>query len=114
MELPSHLQHLQDIPAEFLDPNASLVVMTEKTESALDDARLALDAVVWLCHTASSMNIHLRNAGANTKFLDVPPDSLAALLSLVQEKISTACSNPTLSAMKKVRPDLFRLSEGGV
>jgi hypothetical protein len=114
MALPSSLQHLQNIPPAFLEPHASFVVMPEDTENALDTARLALDAVTWLCHASSNQNAKLRNAGAGEQFLDIPPESMAALLSLVGEKISIACNNPTLSAMRQVRPDLFRGNEGGV
>lgn len=114
MALPTSLQNLQDIPPAFLDPRASFVVMTEDTENALDTARLALDAVTWLCHASSNQNAKLKQAGAGEQFMDIPPESMAALLMLVNEKISIACNNPTLSAMRKVRPDLFHGKEGGV
>lgn len=114
MPLPSSLQRLQDIPPEFLDPRANFVVMTEDTENALDTARLALDAVTWLCHTSSNQNVQLKQSGGNQSFVDIPPESLAALLTLVGEKIGIACNNPPLSAMRHVRPDLFRDKKGGV
>lgn len=114
MALPTSLQNLQDIPPAFLDPRASFVVMTEDTENALDTARLALDALTWFCHASSNQNAKLKCAGVGESFLDIPPESLAALLSLVGEKISIASQMTTLSAMRKVRPDLFHGKEGGV
>ena len=108
------LAHLQDIPAAYLDPGASFVVMTEDVEAALHNARLTLDAVAWLCNAASSQNAKLKNAGLNQSFVDIPPESLAALLTLVGEKIDTACHNPTLGAMRKVRPDLFDSQKGSL
>jgi hypothetical protein len=114
MPLPSSLQRLQDIPPEFLDPRASFVVMTEDTENALDTARLALDAVTWLCHTSSNQNVQLKQAGGNQSFVDIPPESLAALLTLVMEKLNNACNNPTLGAIRTARPDLFQDKKGGV
>lgn len=102
------LSHLEDIDARFLDPNASLVVMTEDTENELSDAHDALDGIAWLCQSAAEMNAALRGAGKSTKFIEIPPDCLAALLRVVCTKIKPATGNPTLGAMRVVRPDLFQ------
>lgn len=109
MALPSSLQHLQDIPQPFLDPDTSFVVMTETDASALDDARQALNAVTWLCLAAAAAK-----SNSHTATMEVPAQSMAALLELVGEKIGACRNIQTMSAMRRVRADLFQGKEGGV
>ena len=101
------LSHLEDIDARFLDPKASLVVMTENTENELSDAHDALDGIAWLCQSAAEMNAALRFSGESTKLIEIPPECLAALLRVVCTKIKPATGSPTLGAVRHVRPDLF-------
>lgn len=101
------LSHLESIDARFLDPNAGFVVMPEATESALNDANLALEGLSVMLESMASQNVKLRNAGQCTQYVELPPDCLGALLRMVSEKIAICCNNPTLSAMRYVRPDLF-------
>lgn len=101
------LSHLEHIDARFLDPNAGFVVMPETTEAALDDAHLALEGLSCMLEGMAGMNITLRKAGQFTKYVEMPPDCLGALLRMVAEKIKPCTSNPTLAALRDVRPDLF-------
>ena len=101
------LAHLENIDARFLDPNAGFVVMTETTESGLDDANLALEGLSCMLESMACQNVKLRQAGQGTQFVELPPDCLGALLRMVSEKINTARNNPTLDAMRDIRPDLF-------
>lgn len=101
------LSHLEDIDARFLDPNAGFVVMPETTESALDDATLVLDGLSCMLESMASQNVKLRQAGQGTQYVELPPDCLGALLRMVSEKIASCRNNPTLSALRDVRPDLF-------
>lgn len=105
------LSHLEDIDARFLDPNGGFVVMPEATESALNDANLALEGLSCMLEGMAGMNIALRKSGQSTKYVEMPPDCLSALLRMVSERIATACSNPTLSALRDVRPDLFQINQ---
>ncbi len=101
------IAHLENIDQRFLDPNAGFVVMPETTESGLDDANLALEGLSCMLESMACQNIKLRQAGQGTQFVELPPDCLGALLRMVSEKIAIARNNPTLSAMRDVRPDLF-------
>lgn len=105
--LHSSLSHLESIDQRFLDPDAALVVMCQDTENDLDDARLALDGLASLMESAASMNAALRGAGRAAQALEIAPDSMAALLRVLVEKIKPATLNPTLNAVRYVRPDLF-------
>lgn len=101
------LSHLENIDARFLDPNAGFVVMPEAMESALEDAHLALEGLSCMLESMEGMNIKLRQAGQCAQYVELPPVCLSAMLRLVSEKITIACNNPTLGAMRDVRPDLF-------
>jgi len=101
------LAHLENIDARFLDPNAGFVVMPEATESALDDANLALEGLSHMLESMASQNVKLRQAGKGTQYVELPPDCLGAILRMVSEKIAICRNNPTLSALRHVRPDLF-------
>lgn len=101
------LSHLENIDPRFLDPHAGFVVMPETIEAGLDDANLALEGLSCMLESMACQNVKLRHAGQGTQYVEVPPDCLGALLRMVSEKIATARNNPTLSAMRDVRPDLF-------
>jgi hypothetical protein len=105
--LHASLSHLENIDARFLDPNAGFVVMPETTESGLDDANLALEGLSCMLESMACQNVKLRNAGQGAQYVELPPDALGALLRMVSEKIAACRNNPTLSAMRDVRPDLF-------
>ncbi|MFM9881182.1 MAG: hypothetical protein ACKVOO_12330 [Burkholderiaceae bacterium] len=105
--------HLENIDPRYLEADASFVVMTESAELDLSEAHLALDALSWICEGMVSQNIALKAAERGTTFLQVPPDSMAALLRIVGEKIKPAINSPTLGAMQCVRPDLFNRCAGG-
>ena len=107
------LSHLENIDARFLDPNAGFVVMPETTESDLDDANLALEGLSCMLESMACQNVKLRNAGQGTQYVELPPDALGALLRMVSEKVATARNNPTLSALRDVRPDLFHPNPQG-
>lgn len=111
--LHSNLSHLENIDPRYLDADASFVVMTESVELELSEARLALDALSWMLEGMATQNAALKAAEKNTVFLEVPPDSMAALLRLVGEKIRPAINNPTLSSIQRIRPDLFNRRAGG-
>lgn len=102
------LSHLESIDARFLNPNAGFVVIPETTESALDDANLALEGLSCMLESMASQNVKLRNAGQGTQYVELPPDCLSALLRMVSEKIAICRNNPTLSALRDIRPDLFK------
>ena len=101
------LPHLENIDARFLDPNAGFVVMPETTESSLDDASLALEGLSCMLESMACQNVKLRNLGQGSQYVEPPPDALSALLRIVSDKIAVCRNNPTLSAMRDVRPDLF-------
>ena len=107
------LSHLDNIAACFLDPNVSLVVMPENFQNALSDAHLALDGIAWMLEGAVNMNAALSRAGESTKVIEIPPDSLAALMRLIGDRIKAATNNPSLKAVQHVRPDLFKSQLGG-
>jgi hypothetical protein len=109
IDMHPSLSHLENIDARFLDPNAGFVVMPETTEYSLDEARLALEGLTSIFESMEGMNIKLRQAGQCAQYVELPPDCLSALLRLVSEKITIACNNPTLGAMRDVRPDLFNI-----
>lgn len=92
----------------YHDPNVSLVVMREDVENQLDTARLALDGLVWICDAAANMNVKATNAGHCMQMIDIPPESLAALLRLVATQIEPAVNNPSLCRVLSERPDLFQ------
>lgn len=106
------LARLENIDPRFLDPDTSFVVMPEDTESALHDAHLAIDGLAWVFQSVAEANCKLRNAGANTMLLELPPEGLAALMRMVAEQIKPATNNPSLGTVRDVRPDLF--SRGAV
>lgn len=101
------LSHLENIDARFLEPHASLVVMHQDVENSLNDAHRALDGLACIMESAANMNAALRGAGSATQLLEIPPDSFAALIRIVCERIEPAVNNPTLGAVKRLRPDLF-------
>ncbi len=107
------LSHLENIDPRFLDPNAGFVVMPETTESGLDDASLALEGLSCMLESMACQNIKLSKAGKGTQYVELPPDALGALLRMVSDKIAPARNNPTLSAMRDVRPDLFHPNHQG-
>ena len=104
------LSHLENIDQRFLDPHASLVVMHQDVENDLSAAYLALDGIVCLMDSAANMNA----AGSGIKLLEIPPDSFAALIRIVCDRIKPATENPTLGAVKSLRPDLFQTTTRGV
>jgi hypothetical protein len=108
------LAYLENIDARFLDPNAGFVVMPEAIETNLDDANLALEGLSFMLESMACQNIKLRKAGQSTQYVELPPDCLGALLRMVSEKIAICRNNPTLSAMRAVRPDLFQTKTQGV
>ena len=101
------------IPPAFSDPRPSLVVMPEDTENDLSQTHLALEGLAWILEGAADMNAALLGAGKSGKLIEIPPDCLAALMRTMSERIKPATANPTLSAVHKLRPDLFKLSTGG-
>lgn len=105
--LPIHLAHLENIDPAFLDPNTGFVVMPEAVALGVDEARLALDGLAWILDSGTELNRCRRETGRNVEFLQVPHDSLAAIMRLIAERLRPACDNPTLNGLKKVRPDLF-------
>lgn len=112
--LHASLAHLDSIDPRFLDPDTSLVVMCEDTENALDQARLALDGLASIMEGAASMNAALCSAGKSTQVLEIAPDSMAALMRVLCEKIKPATNNPTLGAVQRLRPDRFQSNQRGV
>ena len=102
--LHSTLSHLDSIDIRFLDPSASFVVMHQDVENELDQARLALDGLASIIECAAEMNIGAKHI----KQLEVPPESLAALLRMLCNKVKSASCNPTLTAVQSLRPDLFK------
>lgn len=102
------LAHLENIDPLFLDPNVGFVVMPEVTESALEDANLALMGLSCMLESIESQNIKLRQAGGCPQYVELPPDCLSALLRMVAEKIKPCTNNPTLGAVQRLRPDLFQ------
>lgn len=107
------LSHLENIDPRFLDPNTSFVVMSEDAENDLDDARLALDGLVWIMDSSACMNKRLRKAGLSNELVELPFESLSALMRLVRDKIQPATNNPTLGAVQELRPDLFQTNLRG-
>lgn len=107
MTIPASLYDLANIDSAYLQPNVGLVVMTEETQNTLDEARLALDAVAWMCHSAAGMNVRLRQSGSNTDMVQMPPESLGALLTMIGRSMERAVNTPTLAGLRKFRPDLF-------
>lgn len=102
----------EGIDARLLDPNDTILVLTESMQLGVDNARLALDAVAWLCHSMEEANIKLKEADYQTRFLQIPPESLAALLTLVAEKLEPAADSPQLDKLRTLRPDLFAVHGG--
>jgi hypothetical protein len=111
IDMPSAISHLENIDPRFLDPDVSLVVMHQDVENSLNEAYLALDGIVALMDSAANMNAA---AASVSKFLEVPPDSFAALMRLVCDRIKPAINNPTLGAVQSLRPDLFETATQGV
>lgn len=109
--LHASLAHLENINPMFLDPNVSLVVIPQDTENELSQAHLALDGIAWMLEGAADMNAALRGAGKDHQFIQVPPDSLAALIRLIGDRIKPATENPGLGTIQRVRPDLFKAGE---
>lgn len=103
--LHASLSHLENIDPRFLNPHVSLVVMHQDVENELDQARLALDGLACIMESAANMNAGCDHA----RLLEVPPDSLAALMRVLSDRIKSATSNPTLEAVKDLRPDLFEI-----
>jgi len=101
------LTHLENIDQRFLDPNAGFVVMPETTEAALDDACLALHGLASVFQSVAEANCKLRAAEAHPMQLELPADSMAALMRMVYDQIKPATGNPTLGAVQSLRPDLF-------
>lgn len=112
--LPAAISALDRVPPSFLDPHTSLLVISQEAEHDLGNACEALDAIAWMLDGLDNANVKLRNAGQCTQTVDLPPESLAALLRLVMDKIKPHTENPLLSAVKSVRPDLFTPENGGV
>lgn len=109
------LSHLQNIDQRFLDPDASLVVMCESTEHDLDDVRLSLDGLACLLESAAAANTKLRQHGQPCQYVELPPDSLAALMRVLCDRLKGTTNNPTLGAVQHIRPDLFeRRPVGGL
>lgn len=102
------------IAPRFLDPNESLLVMCESDELDLDGVRLALDGLAHLCECAAGMNMQLLKNGCNGQFIELPADSLAALMRILSSQIKPAIDNPTLGRLLEARPDLCPGQTGGV
>lgn len=83
------------------------MVIPESTEAAIDDANLALEALSCMLDSMASLNVKLHQAGQSTAFVELPPDCLSAVLRMVSEKIAVCRNNPSLNALRRVRPDLF-------
>lgn len=108
--LQPNFSHLQNIDSRFLEPDASLVVMPQDVESALSDAHLALDGIASILEGAATPA-----ADKSTRLIEVSPASLAALIRLINQQIKPATENPTLGAVRHLRPDLFnRNALGGL
>ena len=99
------------LPPDLLEPNAGVLVISDKAEMNLRDAHLALDALSWMLETAVSANANLRNAGQEQFLIEFPPESLAALLRTIHAKIEPHTNNPPLSCLRADRADLFAAQE---
>lgn len=106
--LPIHLAHLENIDPAFLNPGTSLVVMPEQVEQDIDDVRLSLGCLAWMLEDSNCMALKLRNAGQGGELLEVPHESLAALVRVIASKLPPTPSAPSLGALQIVRPDLFQ------
>lgn len=105
--LPATLRALDAVPPSFLDPHAQLLVISQDAEHDLGNACEALDAIAWMLDGLDSANAKLKQAGQCMQTVDLPPESLAALLRLVMDKIRPHTDNPSLGTVCQVRPDLF-------
>lgn len=112
--LPATIRALDSVPPSFLDPHTSLLVISQDAEHDLGNACMALDAITWMLDGLDNANVGLRQSGKCMQNVDLPPESLAALLRLVMDKIKPHTDNPMLSTVQAVRPDLFTPANGGV
>lgn len=108
--LPASVRNLERIDPKFLDPNADFVIMPLDVELDIDDARQALDGLMWLFEGCFSPN----PSGSGSVLRDVPPEGMSALMRILSRMLKPACNNPSLAAMRKVRPDLFNHVNEGV
>lgn len=92
----------------YLSPRTEFVVMPLEVDLEIQDARLALDALAWIFQDGADMNVALNNAGSGTRLLQVPQESMAALMRTLSEKLKPAHDLPCLQKMRNVRPDLFK------
>lgn len=106
--LPIHLRHLENIDPAFLNPDTSFVVMPEEVANDIDDVRLSLDCLAWMLEDGSNMALKLRKAGQNGELLEVPHESLAALVRVIASKLPPGPNAASLKALRLVRPDLFQ------
>lgn len=113
--LPASVRNLERIDPKFLDQNASFLVLPESDELAISDVRLSLEGLAAMMDQADSLNAKIRRAGGNPDYgVDIPPDSMAALLRILSEKLASAKDLPSLGMVQAVRPDLFNHRFGGV
>lgn len=108
--LPASVRNLERIDPKFLDPKADFVIMPLDVELEIDDARQALDGLMWLFDGCFSLN----TATSQSDMTTVPPEGMAALMRILSRMLKPACNNPSLAAMRAVRPDLFNHVNGGV
>lgn len=110
--LPATIRALDSVPPSFLDPHTSLLVISQDAEHDLGNACDALDAIAWMLDGLANANVGLRQSGKCMQNVDLPPESLAALMRLVMDKIKPHTDNPMLETVCKVRPDLFARKGG--
>lgn len=98
----------EPIDPAYLSPRTEFVVMPLEVDMEIQDTRLALDALAWIFQDSADMNVALSKAGSCTRLLQVPQESMAALMRTLSEKLKPAHDLPCLQKMRDVRPDLFK------
>lgn len=108
--IPASVRNLERIDPKFLDPQADFVIMPLDVELEIDDARQALEGLEYLFDGCFSPNPN----GSGSMLQNVPPEGMSALMRILSRMLKPACNNPSLAAMRAVRPDLFNPVKGGV
>lgn len=102
------LSLLNEVPPQFLEPSTGLLVISEDAELAVNQTKLAMEAVAHMLEDAAQLEIVKRTSGHNGQFLAVPYECMAALMRVLSEPLSKVESNCTVSCIADVRPDLTR------
>lgn len=102
------LSLLKEVPPQFLEPSTGLLVISADAELAVNQTKLAMEAVAHMLEDAAHLETVKRSSGQNGQYLAVPYECMAALLRVLSQPLTKVEDNCTVPCIADVRPDLTR------